>query len=300
VTEPTAPVFDIQRFSLHDGPGVRSLVFLKGCTLHCPWCQNPESQATRPVVAFYADRCRSSFECLAVCPNDAIRVEGFRVDHARCNLCTRCIDACAYEALRLIGEDMTPAQLMERLEVDRPYYDGSGGGVTFTGGEPTIHHRFLADVLERCRRSGIRTNLETSGTFSWERWSETLRLHDLIYFDLKILDAELHERHLGAGFDRIMENAKSLVDGGYPVEFRMALIPGFTDTPDNIDAVVDLLHALGRPSVHLLPYHNMGEVKIDIIRGNQPKLGLDRYPDERFAEMRSTFERRGIEVLTAS
>jgi pyruvate formate lyase activating enzyme len=189
---------------------------------------------------------------------------------------------------------------MERLEVDRPYYDSSGGGVTFTGGEPTIHHRFLADVLERCRRSGIRTNLETAGTFSWERWSETLRLLDLIYFDLKILDAELHERHLGAGFDRIMENAKSLVDGDYPVEFRMALIPGFTDTQDNIDAVVDLLHALGRPSIHLLPYHNMGEVKIDIIRGNQPKLGLDRYPDDRFAEMRSTFERRGIEVLTAS
>jgi pyruvate formate lyase activating enzyme len=299
VTEPTAPVFDIQRFSLHDGPGVRSLVFLKGCTLHCPWCQNPESQSTKPVIAFYADRCRSSFECLTVCPNDAIRRDGFRVDHARCNLCTRCIDACAYEALRLIGEDMTPQQLMERLEVDRPYYDSSGGGVTFTGGEPTIHHRFLDDVLERCNESGIHTNLETSGTFSWAKWSETLRRLDLIYFDLKILDPDLHERHLGSGFDRIMVNAAKLVADGYPVEFRMALIPGFTDTPDNIDAVVGLLHALGRPSIHLLPYHNMGEVKIDIIQGSQPKLGLDRYSDDRFDEMRRIFETRGVEVLTA-
>ncbi len=299
MTEPTAPVFDIQRFSLHDGPGVRSLVFLKGCTLHCPWCQNPESQSTKPIIAFYADRCRSSFECLAVCPNDAIRRDGFRVDHARCNLCTRCIDACAYEALRLIGEDMTPAQLMERLEVDRPYYDSSGGGVTFTGGEPTIHHRFLSDVLERCKASGIRTNLETSGTFSWPKWSETLRLLDLIYFDLKILDAQLHERHLGSGFDRIMENAARLVDGGYPVEFRMALIPGFTDTPDNVDAVIDLLHALGRPTIHLLPYHTLGEVKIDIIQGNQPRLGLARYSDERFDEIRRIFETAGIEALTA-
>jgi pyruvate formate lyase activating enzyme len=299
VTEPTAPVFDIQRFSLHDGPGVRSLVFLKGCTLHCPWCQNPESQSTKPIVAFYEDRCRSSFECLAVCPTDAIRRDGFRVDHARCNLCTRCIDACAYEALRLIGEDMTPDRLMERLEVDRPYYDSSGGGVTFTGGEPTIHHRFLEQVLERCKETGIRTNLETSGTFSWVKWSETLRLLDLIYFDLKILDAQLHEQHLGGGFDRIMENAAKLVAGGYPVEFRMALIPGFTDTPDNVDAVVALLHALGRTTIHLLPYHNMGEVKIDIIQGKQPKLGLARYSDERFDEMRRIFETAGIEVRTA-
>lgn len=299
MSEPTAPVFDIQRFSLHDGPGVRSLVFLKGCTLHCPWCQNPESQSTKPVVAFYEDRCRSSFECLTVCPNDAIRVEGFRVDHARCNLCTRCIDACAYEALRLIGEDMTPDRLMERLEADRPYYDSSGGGVTFTGGEPTIHHRFLEVVLARCNETGIRTNLETSGTFSWERWRETLRRLDLIYFDLKLLDPDLHERHLGGGYERIMENAANLVAGGYPVEFRMALIPDFTDTPDNIDAAVDLLHALGRPSIHLLPYHNMGDAKIDIIQGNQPRLGLARYSDERFAEMRRVFETAGIEVLTA-
>jgi pyruvate formate lyase activating enzyme len=299
VSQPTAPVFDIQRFSLHDGPGVRSLVFLKGCTLNCPWCQNPESQSTRPLIAFYEDRCRSSFECLTACPNDAIRVEGFRVDHARCNLCTRCVDACAYEALRLIGENMTPTQLMERLEADRPYYDSSGGGVTFTGGEPTIHHRFVEDVLERCAASGIRTNLETSGTFSWERWSETLRHLDLVYFDLKLLDADLHERHLGGGFDRIMENAANLVAGGYPVEFRMALIPGFTDTPENIDLAADLLHRLGRPSIHLLPYHNMGEAKIDIIQGKQPKLGLVRYSDERFVEMRHVFETAGVEVLTA-
>jgi len=297
VTEPTAPVFDIQRFSLHDGPGIRSLIFLKGCALHCPWCQNPESQAARPVIAFYEDRCKESFECAEVCPNGSIRLEGFRVDHGRCDRCARCVDACAYGALRLIGENLTPRQLMARLLVDRPYYESSGGGVTFTGGEPTLHHHFMECVLELCKEAGIHTNIETAGTFSWEKWEETLRLLDLIYFDLKILDSELHERYLGGGFDRIMENAVKLVAHGFPVEFRMALIPGFTDTPANIEAVVELLHVLGQEAIHLLAYHNMGEAKIDIIQGRQPKLGLARYSDERWHEMRGTFEVRGIEVL---
>ncbi|MEN8235413.1 MAG: glycyl-radical enzyme activating protein [Actinomycetota bacterium] len=295
--EPTAPVFDIQRFSLHDGPGVRSLVFLKGCSLHCPWCQNPESQSVKPVVAFYADRCKESFECATVCPNDAIRREGFRLDYERCDQCALCVDACAYEALKLIGEDLTPTQLVERLLVDQPYYESSGGGVTFTGGEPTLHHRFMKHTLELCKEAGIHTNLETSGTFSWEKWEETLRLLDLIYFDLKILDAELHEMHLGGGFDRIMENAAKLVAHDFPVEFRMALIPGFTDTPANIEAAVELLQELGQDRIHLLAYHNMGEAKIDIIQGKHPKLGLARYSDGRWQELHNSFEARGIEVL---
>ncbi len=295
--EPTAPVFDIQRFSLHDGPGVRSLVFLKGCALRCPWCQNPESQETKPVIAFYEGRCEKSFKCVAVCPNGAIRLEGFRVDYGRCDQCARCVDACAYDALSLIGERLTPRQLMSRLLADRPYYESSGGGVTFTGGEPTLHHRFLERVLALCKEAGIHTNLETAGTFSWVTWERTLGLLDLIYFDLKILDSELHQQHLGGGFARMMENAAKFVAGGFPVEFRMALIPGFTDTPANLEAVVEFLQALGKNTIHLLAYHNMGEAKIDIIQGAQPKLGIARHTDEQWHEMRCVFEQGGIEVL---
>jgi len=295
--ELTAPIFDIQRFSLHDGPGIRSLVFLKGCGLHCPWCQNPESQASKPIIAFYHDRCAQSFECAAVCPNDAIRREGFRVDHERCELCTRCVDACAYSALKLIGESLTPEQLMAKLLVDRPYYESSGGGVTFTGGEPTLHPDFVHKMLGLCKEAGVRTNLETSGTFSWAKWEPTLRMLDLLYFDLKILDAELHERHLGGGYARIMENAAKLAAHGFPVEFRMPLVPGYTDTPANVEAVIDLLRRLGHKAIHLLAYHDMGEAKIDIIRGRQPKLGLPRYSRERLCELRGNFEASGIEVL---
>ena len=296
---PTAPIFDIQRFSLHDGPGIRSLVFFKGCALHCPWCQNPESQSTDPVIAFYRDRCRESFHCEEVCPDAAILREGFRVDYERCSSCGRCVDACAYGALRLIGETYTPEQLFAKLLVDRPYYESSGGGVTFSGGEPTLHASFIDEVLDLCARESIRTNLETSGTFSFDRLESLLRKLDLIYFDLKILDSELHRNHLGGGYETITRNASHLVEGGFPVEFRFPLIPGYTDTEANIEQVIERLEVLGKSAIHLLEYHNMGETKIDIIQGKQPRLGLARYSDEAFANVVQNFEDRGIEVLNS-
>lgn len=295
----TAPVFDIQRFSLHDGPGIRSLVFLKGCALHCPWCQNPESQGHAPVVAFHADRCTQSFECEAVCPEDAIRRSGFRVDRARCTPCGHCVEACPSGALRLIGEEYTPERLMEKLRADLPYYASSGGGVTFTGGEPTRHPRFLERVLDLCAEESIHTAIETAGLFSLERWKPILPKLDLIYFDLKLMDAEQHARHLGGGYDTIRANAIALAGMGLPVEFRMPVVPGFTDTDENIAAVVALLERVARRGIHLLAYHNMGEAKIDIIQGAQPRLGLARLPDERLEEVRMVFRSRGIEILNA-
>jgi pyruvate formate lyase activating enzyme len=295
----TAPVFDIQRFSLHDGPGIRSLVFLKGCTLHCPWCQNPESQDHQPVVAFHQDRCTESFECISVCEEGAIRRTGFRVDQEKCTVCARCVEACASGALRLIGEECTPEQLMEKVRADAAYYASSGGGVTFTGGEPTRHIQFLDRVLDMCIQESIHTNLETSGIFSFERSSQVLSKFDLIYFDLKILDPARHRQHLGGGYELIEKNARALVGMGLPVEFRMPVIPGFTDGEGNIECVADLLLDLGQTGIHLLAYHNMGEAKIDIIQGRQPYLGLDRLSDERLAEVEAGFRHRGIEIVNS-
>lgn len=295
----SAPVFDIQRFSLHDGPGIRTLVFLKGCALHCPWCQNPESQDHRSVIAFHRDRCSESFACESACPEGAIHRTGFRVDRARCTLCARCVEACASGALRLVGEEHTPEQLMEKLRADLPYYDSSGGGVTFTGGEPTLHPRFLDRMLELCAEQSIHTNLETAGVFSLDQWAPILAKFDLIYFDLKILDAEQHDRQLGGGYRKIRKNAIALVEMGLPVEFRMPVIPGFTDTEENIERVVDFLQRLEKTGLHLLAYHNMGEAKIDLIQGSQPRLGLARASDERLDEVRSAFRSRGIDILNA-
>ncbi len=294
---PTAPIFDIQRFSLHDGPGIRSLVFLKGCALHCPWCQNPESQNHAPVIAFYRDRCGEYFECEAACDEDAIRRGDFRIDYSKCTLCGDCVEACPRGALRLIGEEHTPEQLMDKLRPDIPYFERSGGGVTFTGGEPTRHPRFLDRLLDLCIHESIHTNIETAGLFALEKSMPILRKLDLIYFDLKLMDAEQHGKHLGAGFEVIRGNAIALVEMGLPVEFRMPVIPRFTDTNDNIDAVAQLLQQLEKKGVHLLAYHNMGEAKIDVIQGHQRRLGLARLSQDRLAEVQGRFRQRGITIL---
>jgi len=196
--------------------------------------------------------------------------------------------------LQLIGETIGPQDLFERLLADQSYYESSGGGVTFTGGEPTLHAAFLTRVLELCSEAGIHTNIETAGKFSWPVLESAFRLVDLIYFDLKILDPDAYRRVLGDDLDGVLGNARRLIDGGFPVEFRMPAVEGYTDTPANVDSVSAFLHGVGRTSIHLLPYHNMGEAKIDVIDGDQPRLGLACYPDDSLEELRREFAGRGI------
>jgi pyruvate formate lyase activating enzyme len=296
---PTAPVFDIQRFSIHDGPGIRTLVFFKGCNLHCDWCQNPEAHDAQVTVAFYADRCRESFSCEEVCAEEAINRNGFRINTDRCTLCGDCVESCAYSALRLIGERLTPEELMDRILPDKPYFE-SGGGVTLSGGEPTLYPKFLDRFIDLCVRSGIHTGIETAGRFSLEKCLPILEKIDLIYFDLKILDPVRHEQAVGKGLEIILSNAEYLTKNKFPVEFRMPLVPGYTDTKENIDAAVEFLKSIGHPKLHLLEYHNMGEVKIDIIQGKQPKLGLSRCTDESLAAIARRFEKAGIEIANRS
>jgi len=200
------------------------------------------------------------------------------------------------EALQLIGESMGPRDLVDKLLVDRAYYESSGGGVTFTGGEPTLHADFLTRVLELCSEAQLHTNLETAGRFSWIALEPALQLVDLIYFDLKILDPSLHNQNLGGDLTEILDNARRLVDGRFPVEFRMPVVPGHTDTEENITAVVRFLHGVDRPEICLLPYHNMGEAKIDIINGAQPRLGLARCSMDHLREVAAEFEAGGIVV----
>lgn len=291
----TAPVFDIQRFSIHDGPGIRTLVFFKGCNLHCDWCQNPEAHDAQPIIAFYADRCRESFCCEEVCAERAINRVGFRIDADRCTVCGDCVQSCAYSALRLIGERLTPEALFERVLPDKPYFDG-GGGVTLSGGEPLLYPRFLDRFVDLCLQSGIHTGLETAGRFSLEKCLPIFRKIDLIYFDLKIFDPVRHERFVGKGLQTVLHNAEYLAKNAFPVEFRMPLVPGYTDTEENVKAATTFLKSIGHPRLHLLEYHNMGEVKIDIIQGKQPKLGLERYTDETLRAIVRRFEAAGIEI----
>jgi len=291
-----APIFEIQRFSIHDGPGIRTLVFFKGCHLSCKWCQNPESQAMEPVVAFYENRCKESFDCQVVCPEDAIINGRFRINYDKCTACGKCVEACAYQALKLIGDRMTPEGLLAKILLDLPYYQQSGGGVTFSGGEPTLHTDFLDQTLTLCQTEGIHTVLETCGTFSFSVWEPILRKLDLIYFDLKIIDSEDHKRATSVPNTAVLKNAKKLVTENYPVEFRMPLVQGYTDTEENLRQTILLLKEMGQTKIHLLKYHNMGETKIDIIQGSQEKMNLPSYPDSEFERIKAYFSGEGIEV----
>lgn len=293
-----APVFDIQRFSIHDGPGIRTLIFLKGCNFHCSWCQNPESQFNKPVLAFYGDRCQQSFECLTTCKEDAIQQGNFRINYAKCTACGDCADVCAFDALKMIGEYMTPLQLFEKILADYAYYKESMGGVTFTGGEPTLYPRFIEQVVDLCIAENINTNLETAGSFSFEKWQPILKKLDLIYFDLKLIDPDQFASHIGSGYEGVMHNARLLKEQDLPVEYRLPLVPGITDSDDNIDGISKFLLSINVHDIHLLDYHNMGEAKIDVINGKQKKLGLDNYTAEAREQVENRLLSNGVRVKT--
>lgn len=290
-------IFDIQRFSIHDGPGIRTAVFFKGCNLCCPWCQNPESIDLRPQIAFYADRCKDGRDCAAVCPEDAIRLDrDDRIDRDRCTACGKCAEVCAAGALQIIGRTYSHHEVMAEILRDSDYYTHSGGGVTFTGGEPTIHAEFILPLLRECKEYGIHTNIETNGHFKWDGFKVILPYLDLIYFDLKVMDSDTGRQMLGVGSERILTNARLLMEAHAPVQFRVPLIPGHTDSEGNLRAIIAVLQGIGAGSVHLLPYHSMGEAKGRRVCSPLPQLNARPFTTEQLGGMKQLFEQEHIKT----
>ncbi|HHQ47418.1 MAG TPA: glycyl-radical enzyme activating protein, partial [Acidobacteria bacterium] len=290
-------VFDVQRFCVHDGPGIRTVVFLKGCPLHCPWCQNPESIATGPEMAFYAERCMECMDCAAVCPRDAILAGAERIDREACDACGLCAEACPGEALRLVGELRSVDDVLEELLRDEPYYRASGGGVTLSGGEPLLQARGAAELLARCRERGLHTVVETAGAVPWPALEEVLPLVDLFYYDLKTSAEELHRRLTGVSLEWVMDNARRLVGAGARVVFRTPVIPGHNDDPECVAGIASLLRELGAGAIRLLPYHRAGEDKIARLALDRPRLGIPPEAAEAALErVRRQLEEEGIAV----
>jgi pyruvate formate lyase activating enzyme len=300
VTGHEGTIFDIQRFSVHDGPGIRTTVFLKGCPLRCRWCQNPEALRPQPEMAFYADRCRDTRDCRAACPLDALQWYGDRIDRERCDACGRCAEACAHEALRLVGRTVSVDDLVEEVLRDVPFYRASGGGVTLSGGEPTQQLDFVGRFACRCREHDVEVGLQTCGVFRWEAFAPYVALFAFIHFDLKLMDPEQHRRMTGSDNRLILGNARRLVDGGAPVQFRMPIVPGITSTEPNLRQVAALLRDLGAGTIHLLRYHAMGEAKLARIGNPLPPLGLGngKIAAEALSEAAGFLRHEGLEVTT--
>ena len=272
-------VVKVERGSTEDGPGLRSVVFFKGCPLRCCFCHNPETQDPGPEIAFRANRCLGCGACAEACPEGAVDQEAAgRVDRARCTGCGACAQACPTGALRLVGRRYDPEELAELLLRDQPFYAASGGGVTLSGGECTLYPEYVEACLQRVKRAGVAVLLETCGEFDYAAFRDHLLPYvDEIYFDVKLADPEAHQRYTGRRNDRILENLRRLAgERGVRVQPRVPLIPGVTATRANLAGIVDLLCELGLPQVVLLPYNPLGRASYEEL-GREPPAMPERF-----------------------
>ena len=252
-------VFNILRFCLHDGPGIRTTVFLKGCPLRCWWCHNPEGQDRHADLLYYEARCRRCGACLTVCPHaEAAQQDGVIRPTALCERCGACVEACLASAREILGRAMTVAEVLREVERDLVFYEESGGGVTLSGGEPLLQPDFAAALLEACRARRLHSVLETCGMAPQAVLLEIAGKADLVLYDLKVLDPEKHLRYTGAPNEDILANLRALAAAGRPLVVRLPVIPGVNDSAEDLREYVGFLAPLGLRRVDLLPYHRIG------------------------------------------
>jgi pyruvate formate lyase activating enzyme len=261
---PTGIVFDIMRFCIHDGPGIRTAVFLKGCPLGCSWCHNPEGKSKAIEVSYRENLCVRCGDCARTCPHDAVRDGGNarEPDRTACQACGTCIETCYANARQLVGREMAVDDVVREILADRPFFDQSHGGVTFTGGEPTLQSAFLESLLRASRLEGIHAAVETSGYCSLPVLQRISALTDLFLYDLKLMDSDQHRIWTGVTNERILANLVHLSDAGSNVVVRMPLLPGINDHTSNIEATLAFLLDKTRfRDIHLLPFHRTGKDK---------------------------------------
>jgi len=293
-------VSSIRRLAVHDGPGIRTIVFLKGCPLCCAWCAAPETQSSDLDVIHYPERCIACDRCRSVCRVDAIQVdvEGRRrLDRSRCTLCGECVETCYAEALTMSGERRTVGEVVAELVRDRVFYERSGGGVTLSGGEPLLQPEFTAALLNACKREGLHTALETSGCQRWEAFERLLTDLDLLLYDLKIMDPGKHQRLVGVSNELILENLRRAVGRGVPTIVRVPVVAGLTDDIENYGTMAEFLRGIspiGR--VDLLPYHRLGEGTYARLGRTYALLGIPLVTDEKLAELASILRAHGVSV----
>ncbi len=276
-TETRTPlILEIKGNSLDDGPGIRSVVFFKGCPLSCAWCHNPESKRTDVEISFDAGTCIGCGTCRQVCPEQALSTDnpGY-VDREKCTLCFACVEACPSGALSRVGQALSIEDVMKKIMPDKPFFDASGGGVTLSGGEPTLFAEYSGRLLSALKEKNIHTLVETCGLFDMDRFMERVYpFVDTIYFDIKIINDNAHRQYCGVPNKKILENFEQLVTiatadnkGLLP---RTPLIPGMTDSPENMAQIAGFLNGLGVKQAALLAYNPLWHEKTDKIGSDNP------------------------------
>ena len=259
-----ATIFDIQRNSFVDGPGIRTTVFFKGCNLKCKWCHNPESQSAKPQIMFYKDKCIGCGKCEEVCPNHL----------KKCDFCGKCELYCAADARKICGREYTVLEVLSEIVKDKSFYEASEGGVTFSGGECMLQIDFLCEILKKCKENGIHTAVDTAGNVPWEYFERILKYTDLFLYDIKLFDREKHKQYTGADNNVILDNLKKLFECGANVWIRIPVISGVNDTEEEMRKIKEFLKPYSPLKIELLCYHKMGEHKYDALNMQITKFSV--------------------------
>lgn len=292
-------IFNIEHYAIHDGPGIRSTVFFKGCPLSCLWCHNPEGLSPKPQLVYYRDRCRNCRKCLQRCPNEALSIErdGIVINSERCRLCGECAAKCPAQALEMVGRRLSPREVIDEVKKDRLFYEESGGGVTFSGGEPFTQPEFLTECLKLAKAAGLHTAIETSGFAPRAAIEEAAAYVDLFLFDIKHLDAEEHKRYTGVDNALIKENLRRLSEMGERIILRMAVIPGVNDGEEALNALCRFLNENASvEAVNLLPLHKSAAEKYRRLGRKFTIADFEIPNEERMNIAASIFKKSGFRV----
>ena len=296
-------VFHIQRFSLHDGPGIRTTVFLQGCVLECFWCHNPEGRAARPALRYFPDRCIACGACAMACPRGAhvIRDGAHLFSRPLCRGTGACTAACFAGALQMTGRRMTVDEVMREVDADRPFYASSGGGLTLSGGEPSLHRNFARALLAACREAGTHTALQTCGECSWSALATLVHLSDLVMMDIKLLDSDRHRAATGMGNEQVLANARRIARSGAAVVFRTPVVPGVNDTPGDIAGIAafiaDIAAARGVAlRYELMPFHSLARDKYESLGLEYRAAALTPPSGERMRALLEAAQAPGVDA----
>jgi pyruvate formate lyase activating enzyme len=292
-------IFDIQKYAIHDGPGIRTTVFFKGCPLRCWWCQNPEGQDSRPELVYRKSRCTGCSECAKHCPREAISLvaQHVSINRENCVLCDNCSRVCPSDALSVAGRQVSVKEILGEIEKDVTFFDESGGGVTFSGGEPLLQHDFLNAVLAECKERDIHTIVQTCGFAPYEVVDRVRDKVDLFLYDIKIMDDRKHRKYTGGSNGQILENLRKLAENGSSIVISFPIIPSINDDDENVTRTAEFIHSLPNiKHVNLLPYHRAGIEKYKNL-GKLYKLDRIQPPsDQRMKSIKEEIEAFGIEV----